>query len=158
MGHRRNDMIFLTAILIVVIGIVFLVSRRSTSSLLDRRSDHIEVIAQGDNDSVPDAQLVAQLQQNGADITKPREILHYLYFPIEDLARNTVEELSKWGYEASEKLSKRSTADAAKPWVVIGRKETVVNEKTIADMRMHFTEIAHRYHGDYDGWEAAVTP
>jgi hypothetical protein len=67
MGHRRNDMIFLTAILIVVIGIVFLVSRRSTSSPL------------------------------------------------------------------------------------------VVNEKTIADMRMQFTEIAHRYHGDYDGWDAAVT-
>jgi regulator of RNase E activity RraB len=151
-------MIFLTAILIVAIAVVFLVSRRSTSSLLDRRSDHIEVIAQGGNDSVLDVQLVAQLQQNGADITKPREILHYLYFPSEDLARNTVEQLSKSGYEASEKLSKHSTADAAKPWVVIGRRETVVNEKTIADMRMHLTEIAHRYHGDYDGWEAAVTP
>jgi regulator of RNase E activity RraB len=98
------------------------------------------------------------LQQNGADITKPREILHYLYFPSEDLARNAVEELSKSGYEDSEKLSMHSTADAAKPWVVIGRKETVVNAKTIADMRMHFTEIAHRYRGDYDGWEAAVTP
>jgi hypothetical protein len=120
----------------VVIGIVFLVSRRSTNSLLDRRSDHIEVIAQGDNDSVLDVQLVAQLQQNGADITKPREILHYLYFPSEDLARNTVEELSKWGHEASEKLSKHPTADAAKPWVVIGRRETVVYEKTIADMRI----------------------
>jgi len=66
--------------------------------------------------------------------------------------------LSKSGYETSEKLSKQSTADAAKPWVVIGRKETVVNEKTIAAMRMQFTEIAHRCHGGYDGWEAAVTP
>jgi len=97
MGRRRNDMIFLTAILIVVIGIVFLVSRRSTNSLLDRRSDHIEVIAQGDNDSVLDVQIVAQLQQNGADITKSREILHYLYFPSEDLARNTVEEFEQVG-------------------------------------------------------------
>jgi len=99
-----------------------------------------------------------QLQQNGADITKPREIPHYLYFPSEDVARNAVDELSKSGYETSEKLSKQSTADAAKPWVVIGREETVVNEKTIAAMRMQFTEIAHRYHGGYDGWEAAVTP
>ena len=92
MGQRRNDMIFLTAILIVVIGIVFLVSRRSTSSLLDRRSDHIEVIAQGHNDAVLDVRHVARLQQNGADITKPREILHYLYFPSEDVARNAVED------------------------------------------------------------------
>jgi hypothetical protein len=135
MGHRRNDMIFLTAILMVVIGIVFPVSRRASSALLDRKSDHIELIALGDNDS-----------------------LHYLYFPSEDLARNTVEELSKSGYEASEKLSKHSTADAAKAWVFIGRKETVVNERTIADMRMRCTEIAHRYPGDYDGWAAAVTP
>jgi hypothetical protein len=52
MGQRRNDLIFLTAILIVVIGIVFLVSRPSTNSLLDRRSDHIEVIAQGHNDAI----------------------------------------------------------------------------------------------------------
>jgi hypothetical protein len=81
-----------------------------------------------------------------------------LYIPSEDLARNTVEELSKSGYEASGKLSKHSTADAAKPWVVIGRRETVVNEKTIADMRMRCTEIAHRYPGDYHGWAAAVTP
>jgi hypothetical protein len=72
MGHRRNDMIFLTAILIVVIGIVFLVSRRSASSPLDRKSDHIEVIGQGGNDSVLDVQLVAQLKQNGANINKPR--------------------------------------------------------------------------------------
>jgi hypothetical protein len=106
MGHRRNDMIFLTAILIVVIGIVFLVSRRLTSSLLDRRSDHIEVIAQGDNDSVLDVQLVPQLQQNGADITKPREILHYLYFPSEDLARNAVEELIKSGFRSWRKTIK----------------------------------------------------
>jgi hypothetical protein len=154
MGHRRNDMIFLTTILMVVIGIVFLVSRRATSlasALLDRRSDHIELIAQGDNDSVLDVQLVAQLRENGADIAKPREIPHYLYFPSEDLARNTVEELSKSGYEASEKLSKHWTADAAKPCVVIGRRETVVNEKTIADMRMRCTEIAHPYPGDYHG-------
>jgi hypothetical protein len=59
-----------------MIGAVFLVSRRSTSLLLDRRSDRITVIAQGDNDSVLDVQFVAQLQQNGADITKPSEILH----------------------------------------------------------------------------------
>jgi hypothetical protein len=81
-----------------------------------------------------------------------------LYLPREDFARNAVEELSKSGYQASEKLSKQLTADAAKPWVDIARRETVVNEKTIADMRMQFTEIAHRYRGDYDGWDAAVTP
>jgi len=115
---------------------------------LDRRSEHIEVIARGDNDSVLDAQLVAQLQQKGADITKAREILHYLYFPREDLARNAVEELSKSGYEASEKLSKHSTADAAKPWVLIAagklssrKKQSQTCECTSLKLRAAVTAI-----------------
>jgi hypothetical protein len=97
---------------------------------------------------------VLQLQGIGADLARPRHVLHFLTFPDEASARGAAAELERAGYRATV-----DPPDDAEPeWSVRGEGARVVSLTTVEAFRSWFEKIATEFGGGYDGWEAAPKP
>lgn len=102
--------------------------------------------------------ILGQLSKAGADISKPREVVHYLYLPSQDSANRAAEALREQGYEADAQRAANAASNPPNPWLVLARVERVVNGESVESMRCAFEKLAVEYDGDYDGWEAAAHP
>jgi rhodanese-related sulfurtransferase len=98
--------------------------------------------------------VLDQLRGLGADLTKPRDARFYLYLRTEEDAGAAAEALRAEGYATVAEPS--ATPGGEHPWLVPASRDMVVDADTIADARRLFGDLAERYSGDYDGWEAAA--
>ena len=103
-----------------------------------------------------DLMVLAELERNGADLTEPRDLVHYLYVPSQAAANEAAAELRSLGYTAKPQRGAGSQPGDANPWLVLANIDAVVDEERIRWERARFDELAAKYGGDYDGWEAAV--
>lgn len=103
-----------------------------------------------------DADRIAlrQLRALGADLTKPRHLIHFVYFPDEESAHRAAEAIERAGYAT------RIVApdDRFREWRVHAEATRVVSETTVDGFRSWFDQVASEHGGEYDGWEAARTP
>ena len=101
-----------------------------------------------------DALILAQLRSAGADLTRPRHVVHYMYVPDEYRARAAASAISAAGYETrvGEPLPGYET------WSVIAETTAIVDATTVVPTRATLEGIAAEHDGEYDGWEAAATP
>ncbi len=112
-----------------------------------------------DRTDAMDQDIIAQLKRNGSDVTKPTDVVHYLYIP----ARRDAEEASRRsvaaGYRAAvgEPLGKLPNGTVEKRYSVVAHKTMVPSLGNVRRARTFFESLAHRFGGEYDGWEAAVT-
>jgi hypothetical protein len=101
-----------------------------------------------------DRHALRQLEKLGADLTKPRHVIHFVYFADEEAARRAAEEIEHAGYSATVV----SPDDRFREWRVHADAMRVVSETTIDGFRSWFDHVATTHGGEYDGWEAARTP
>jgi hypothetical protein len=101
-----------------------------------------------------DRQALAQLRKLGADLTKPRHVIHFLYFEDEEAARRAARAVEEAGYFA--KIV--SPDDRFREWRVHADSTRVLSETTVDGFRAWFDRVARDHGGEYDGWEAARTP
>jgi hypothetical protein len=126
-------------------------------NLLFWRKPKLNVVATFDSDQTyeGDQLVLRQLQKLGADLTQPREVRHYFYFPTE-LARQPVTKyLRDEGYTVNER---ESPVPSPNPWLALATIRAVVDGESVLSMRRAFEELARLHQGEYDGWEAAPTP
>jgi regulator of RNase E activity RraB len=114
-----------------------------------------EVMGQYGDPSEGDQKILEQLVESGADLAKARHVIHYLYFASKADAETAADELRRDIYTAKVGNS-AAEANSEFPWVLIAERMGVVDEKTTDDERTLMTDIAERYSGDYDGWEASM--
>jgi hypothetical protein len=103
-----------------------------------------------------DQLIVQQLRLLGADLSRPREVLHFVYFPTREDAEDAASELRGEGYTVEVEPSADSDQGPPNPWLALARNETVVDEATVAALRPRFEALAAARSGEYDGWEAAA--
>lgn len=101
-----------------------------------------------------DQLVIRQLESRGADLTKPRHVIHYLYFPGEAEARRAAMAIEQAGYDAAV----GSPNDGIQEWSVRAEGHRVVETSTVEGFRAWFERIAGEHRGEYDGWEAAAKP
>jgi hypothetical protein len=92
--------------------------------------------------------VLTQLESLGADLTRPREVLHYLYFPAESSASEAAEAIVACGYRVAVKPAPQE----ASSWLVVATAEVTVDAESIEDARRTFEGIAAVGDGEYDGW------
>lgn len=104
--------------------------------------------------SPADAELMAQLRKQRTDLTRPRHVLHYSYFPSHDAAQHAATAAGErgWSTEVGEPLEQfpdqwRMRAE---------RPDVVVSDDVVRDSTDFFESLAARHGGEYDGWEAAA--
>lgn len=95
-----------------------------------------------------------ELHARGADLTRPRHVLHFLYFADEATARSAAEAVASAGYE----VRVGEPSERASEWEVRAETTRVVNESTVHAFRPWFEQVAAQHAGEYDGWEAAAKP
>ncbi len=103
-----------------------------------------------------DRQVFDQLIELGADLSKKRHCIHYLYFPTEDGAQKARQDLK--GMRFKVKVGKQVPSEPeARQWPISAEHTEVINMEVIRALRKPLTAIAENYDGEYDGWEAAAT-
>jgi hypothetical protein len=101
-----------------------------------------------------DSLALKQLTGRGADLAKPRHIVHFVYFAREADARAAAEAIE----EASWRANVEPPDEANAAWCVKADAHRTVGPDTVAAFRAWFEGIAAKHHGEYDGWEAAAKP
>ena len=103
-----------------------------------------------------DRLILDELRSLGADLSQPREVLHYLYVPTEAAAAEASQQARDQGY-TTEVLPAAEQA-GPHPWLVLATTDEVLSVESARSSREAFTEIATTHGGEYDGWEAGATP
>jgi hypothetical protein len=95
-----------------------------------------------------DLLLVRRLRSVGADLTRPRPIVHFLDFAREADARAAAEEIEAAGYDVT------VAGGESGRWSARAEGMRVVDEATVTVYRPWFERIAAAHDGEYDGWES----
>ncbi len=100
-----------------------------------------------------DQHVIDALRDAGADLARPREIRHYLYFDTEHSAREGARHVAS----SDRTIEVRPSADG-RTWLVLVTHEEIAGPEVIAALREELATAAASHDGQYDGWEAAATP
>lgn len=112
----------------------------------------------GNNPDDGDVMTIEKLNDAGADLSKPREVLHYLYLPTSDAANRLASELHDDGFTTVVRPAANAGEHTPNPWLLLAATQMTVNKESIADARRRFYVLAKESHGEYDGWETPVKP
>ncbi len=97
---------------------------------------------------------VQKLAGMGADLSRPRQILHFLEFASGAAAEDAQAALERGGYEVTVSRPDEETTH----WLVRAEAHRVVSATTVRAFRTWFERLAAEHGGDYEGWEASRTP
>ena len=103
-----------------------------------------------------DLAVMGQLMKQGADLSKPRHALYYLYFTSKDVAEAGSADAQHAGYacEVREPLPQYPGQ-----WsLVCQRADAILDPPGVIAADDLFQGIADRHGAEYDGWEAAAKP
>jgi hypothetical protein len=101
-----------------------------------------------------DSLALRQLAGRGADLARPRHVIHFLYFSADSDARAAADAIA----EASWRTVVEEPTEAIAQWCVKADDHRIVGPDTVAAVRAWFEGIAASHGGEYDGWEAAAKP
>ncbi|MBV8223166.1 MAG: ribonuclease E inhibitor RraB, partial [Candidatus Eremiobacteraeota bacterium] len=94
------------------------------------------------------------MRHAGADLSKPTEISHYLYFPTKDLADQAAVDLRSQGYKVT--VDTPAMVRPNEAWLAQATQTVVPSIDYLHKTRVELTALAAKLGGTYDGWEAAV--
>lgn len=101
-----------------------------------------------------DALALRQLAARGANMTKPRHVVHFLLFEDEADARAASETIRATSWSARVEPPTETRVE----WTVRADDDRILSAETIASYRSWFEQVAAQHHGEYDGWEAKAKP
>ena len=100
-----------------------------------------------------DRLALRQLAGRGADLSRPRHVIHFLYFASERDAHAAAEAIGdSWTLEIEQ------PSDDVEQWCVKADGTRTLSPETVSAFRARFEQLAESHAGEYDGWEAAAKP
>ena len=133
----------------MILAGVCVVSTASAQETADKST--VTPTGQFDNADEADRQVIAQLKAQGSDVTKPTDVVFYLYFHTQAQAEALRGTVSSMGFAVD--IHQNGSPPA---WALVANKTMVPGEAAILDLSHRFTALAASQQGIYDGWEAAL--
>jgi hypothetical protein len=99
-----------------------------------------------------DLEVLMQLAELGANLTAPRHVLYYLYFPNQAAAESAARAAAERSFETTVDQS----TDGELWRVVSERRGYVLSMDVVRDNTDFFEGLAERLGGEYDNWEASA--
>ncbi len=103
-----------------------------------------------------DLEVVSQMVKHGADMSQPRHVLYYSYFPTADAARTAALAAEQRLFMVQ--VSEPSPEQSDRWRMLCERKSAVLSEGVIKENSEFFSMLARQGRGEYDGWEASIQP
>jgi hypothetical protein len=113
-----------------------------------------------------DLAVIDALRKAGSNLSRPTEIVYVVYVPAESDARQLAALLKKHNLRATverpaevglaETIANAVNGSSGDSWAVFTVTKDVPSLANVRTARALFEDLARRYHGEYDGWEAAV--
>jgi Regulator of ribonuclease activity B len=102
--------------------------------------------------------VLRELRKRGSNLSKATDIVFFLYIPSLRDARSSVQELDRDGLSAQyeQPLGRLSDGSFEKRYSVVAHARATPTIEHLRSYRSIFKNLARRFGGDYDGWEAAV--
>jgi hypothetical protein len=122
----------------------------------DEDVEDVDEPGEGGPPGQADKRVLKQLRRLGANLSRPREVIHFLYFPTQVAAEQASHQLRGEGYMIDVRPAANAAENPPNPWVMEARNHTVVDESNVQAMRQKFEDMAEAGGGEYDGWEAAA--
>jgi hypothetical protein len=101
-----------------------------------------------------DSLALRQLAGRGADLSKPRHVVHFLYFETEADARAAADAVGEGAWTTAVE----PPTEQIDQWCLKADAHRTVGPDTVAAFRAWFEGVATAHDGEYDGWEAAAKP
>jgi len=100
-----------------------------------------------------DSAVLRVLVSGGADLTKPREVTHFLYFPEHAAGAACANAVAEHGWD----IEVRDTSPERPEFLVLAERDAhILTPEAVRDARQAFEAAAARFGGVYDGWEASI--
>lgn len=105
--------------------------------------------------------MLAAMRQAGADLSKPAHTMHCLLFRSQDTAQKAAEELKTAGYEKVEVSpeaggSLLSRLLGRRRFACIAETHAVPQEAAVLTTTVWMEQLAEKFGGEYDGWQASI--
>lgn len=98
--------------------------------------------------------VVYQLEQSGDDLTKAREVDHWIYFKTATDREAFLQKISGNGFTIVDKDYINDLDE--RPYRLHIKRIDKVDQESVDEYVIYLWKIANATHGDYDGWETAV--
>lgn len=99
-----------------------------------------------------DSLVLDALRNAGADLSKPTEVIWFVYFPAEEAARTFAERAASGGWETA--IDRGADEES---WLCKCTRQAVPSLHAIGAMRVRFEAWSQGLDAEIDGWEASVT-
>src|SRR5262249_40338929 len=100
-------------------------------------------------------QVLRRMQENGDDLTKPRDIDFTVVFPAQAVAEVFAEHFRRLGYRVSVELTK---AVPELPWDVVVVHHMISSHNEISEFEDKLLAFASPLGGRNDGWGGFIEP
>jgi Regulator of ribonuclease activity B len=97
---------------------------------------------------------VQKLAGMGADLSRPRQVIHFLELSSGLAVETARAALERAGYDVTVEQPDEETTH----YLVRAEAARVVSATTVPAFRAWFEQLAAEHGGEYEGWEAARTP
>ena len=101
---------------------------------------------------IQNRRIIGELLEEGDDITKAREVEHYMFFQLPAQQERALQRLQGLGYEVKEHIEQEG--DYCYGAVLV--KEQDVTEATMMESVALMEEVAAVEHGMYEGWSTVL--
>lgn len=102
----------------------------------------------------PDEAVLNLLRSKDINLSKPRLVHFYLYFPSQEKAESAASELNKASFE----VEVIEPLEIREGWLCLATKEILLNDLTMTNLRKKFDNLTRKFNGKYDGWETGISP
>jgi len=132
---------------------LLLIAKKSKAAVFPLDREELVQLDTYDSALEGDRKVLEQLLSHGADLSKPRHVVHYLYFAEPDDRERAYGEFEVHGYDVD---PGRTFPENERPYSLLAERVGIVGCEEIDRERKLLCDIAARFRGQYDGWEAAL--
>jgi hypothetical protein len=97
-----------------------------------------------------DVLALDQMRRRGDDLSRPRPVSFYIYFPAEQPATSGCDRATARGFDAHV----RAPWEPSAPWLCLATRTLSPSAESLRAARAELVALATPLGGDYDGWDS----
>lgn len=104
--------------------------------------------------NIQNRRVIEHLEKGGDNLTKEREVFHWIYFKSESDRENFLEKIKNDNFSIVDKGSDKSWGEFA--YRLQLKRVDKVDQNSVDEYVIYLWKLANEIGGDYDGWETSI--